>query len=143
MPDESRFEVQNAPPRDSRWLVTLLCCAAAAALLIGVRQLLLPYNIDSPEYPFDARVWRATTETSGPNARGDMVIDLQKRWLHVGMSADEVERLLGPPSQRVSEREWSYDVGPQIGGRLWMDPYTLDLRFDAGRRLGHLGLTQH
>ena len=143
MSPEPRSAVHNAPPQDSRWLVTLLCCAAAAALLIGVRQFLLPYNIDSPEHPFDARVWRATTETSGPNARGDMGGDLQKRWLRVGMSADEVERLLGPPSRRVSDRDWSYDLGPQVDGRLGMDPSTLDLGFSAAGRLLDFGVTQH
>jgi len=141
-----RFSIADATGQEREpWLAVSfvpMVLVVALTLVAGV-WLLHTNNIDSPSTPFDAVAWRAVADTSGPNPRGAMVHDLMRHHLPVGMARQEVEQLLGPPSSRETDTDWEYGLGPEIGGWLYMDGYTLDLRFGRDGRLLRTELTQH
>jgi hypothetical protein len=62
-----------------------------------------------------------------------MVNDLIDRHVLVGLTSDELERVLGPPGSRDPESgDYTYIV--KLGGPGFNQVYILDVRFDAATK---------
>ncbi|MBI5833407.1 MAG: hypothetical protein HZB16_14005 [Armatimonadetes bacterium] len=140
----ARFHIANAPgPARVAWLALVLLLIGLPTLVVAVA-LLRAQDVDELGIAFDAAAWRAVADTSGPNARGDMTGDLMRRHLPVGASRAAVTQLIGKPDWvDPAGQLWIYHLGPQIDGRLAMDPYTLELDFRPDGGLGRVSLVQH
>lgn len=87
------------------------------ALVVGVWWYVYPI-INDPfnDAQFDRAVWLAASGSSkADNPRGPMAEDLQRRFLHKGMTRRQVESIIGKPdSNSEYDREYgieNYDVG--------------------------------
>ena len=93
-------------------LIALAVVVVIAVLAAGVL-----YGVHRRYYgnvKFDRQQWIALANKGGPRQR--MVKDLRQRYLNVGMTRDEVRRLLGKPdSDSLSEDEDSYFLGSDSG----------------------------
>jgi hypothetical protein len=97
--------------------------------------------------PFDDRkfvqeVWGKFGKSDDPdNPRGQMVEDLQERFLKRGMMKQQVVNLLGEPDFEKTERFFKYNLGAWSGFRI--DDDSLDMEFDRDGRLINSRTVQH
>ncbi len=87
--------------------------------------------------PFDPVRWMAAATVHDSCDRGDMVLDVQKRVLHRGMSRNQVSALLGRPAWE-EENQYEYELGVC----LWV-VHGLRVYFDNQGRLIHSAIIQH
>jgi hypothetical protein len=83
---------------------------------------------------FDSEKWKKWEMTeSEMTLRWDMIDDLQEDHELVGMTEEEIIKLLGEPDSK-SSAEWAYDLGM---ARKGIDTGTLSLTFENGKVKSH------
>ena len=100
--------VQEASARKARWI-------ASVSVVLVVLAVAVSCGFDE-DHNFDPVKWRAESAISCPErkSRRQMVRDMRKNHLRLGMTQPEVKRLLGPPDgswHRNEREEWDYGLG--------------------------------
>ncbi|MCB9849596.1 MAG: hypothetical protein H6817_02705 [Phycisphaerales bacterium] len=94
--------------------------------------------------PFDPELWQELRYTGsiprGRHPRADMLDDLLKRQPLIGMSAQDIEALLGSPDRRglYEDTNTAYFLGPERGFIRMGDAAWLVLRFDESSQVERL-----
>lgn len=121
---------------------SLLLAGAIAAVIFFVVIIYPLINNPFNDRKFDQTVWVSYHDSTDPdNPRGNMVSNLQKKYLQLGMSKQEVLRLLGEPDYEESSTVYKYNLGVWSGFRIDYD--SLDVHFDSSGRLTHTQVVQH
>jgi hypothetical protein len=91
---------------------------------------------------FDQQIWKSVADSrEADNPRYRMLTDLELNYLRKGMTAPEVETLLGEPDIEKSPEVYKYNVGMQSG--LRMDYDSFNVYFDLNGKFTHTGMQQH
>jgi hypothetical protein len=107
-------------------VVLFVMSSLCLAILSGCSLILSERSLDARyrELPFDEVHWKAVGEmsregrSSAENRRANMVGDLVEHYLRLGMTKNEIERLLGPcdhhalPERFQVDGSWFYDFAP-------------------------------
>ena len=119
----------------------VVCLIVFTALGLGAWHCWCFYSLlDDPldDARFDRAVWLAArTNQSAHNPRGPMVVDLQQRFLHRGMTRRQVETVIGRPNG-ISKYGGSSGVDYYyLGycGSFAVDPTSLQVHYDKRGRL--------
>ena len=105
----------------------------AAIFVLAVSLFIFGPSINSyvQEVPFNSDQWKANLENHN-NLKQKMVPDLLSRYTLKGMSKDEIETLLGKPSQTAYFKDYDYVywLGPEKG--MGVDSEWLGIKFENG-----------
>jgi len=95
-------------------------------LFIIILVAIVPPIFQSNSRQFDREVWQANTNDTTPeNPRLQMLGDLQRQHLKIGMTKQQVHHLLGSPDQQTATTD-IYQVGTAW---LSLDPTYMELRY--------------
>lgn len=98
------------------------------------------------DYPFDDKdfnkiVWVKYHESKDPdNPRGQMLEDLQNKYLKPGLSKSKIKELLGEPDLDKSDNLWVYNLGMWSGLRIDYDSLNIEFKNDhliSSRQVQH------
>ena len=96
-----------------------------------------PFN----DLSFNREIWRSADGQNPRCPRGQMIYDLQTKYLSKGMTRDEVIRLLGKPDFE-SANQINYMIGFWTGF-MKIDIDTFDLHFDRNNKLMSAQVVNH
>jgi hypothetical protein len=115
------------------------------ALIVGLLTIhLFVYNLVHGHYAdrrFDPVIWQAHPASAEiRNPRGQMIVDLESRFLHRGMSSADIQTMLGKPDDREGNRI-VYAIG--FWSFMSIDGDQFDLAFDEDGKLTQWRVFEH
>lgn len=94
--------------------------------------------------PFDSERWKDVSFSNDVQIRQKMVLDLQRKILHRGMTIDEVQSLLGSSSLSIpGDHDLAYEIGRNGEGVGSMNRFGEVSRYEARNQWLTLTFNEH
>ncbi len=121
--------------------VIVLACMVIWSLSCFILDLRDP-NGSFDNKKFNQEVWlQYHDDWEAKNPRGNMIRDIELKYLKQGMIREDVLELLGPPDLQQTDQLLSYNIGMWSGFRMDYDSF--DLYFDESGKLQRSVIVQH